>query len=164
MSRACIAPVFALGVVLMLAASPASALCSNQCTCATSCDQACLDGPVLQGGEWITCADWGICINSPGCTPGGTCPALACTSTINGGSSGDTLNGNSNHECINGNGGADTISGDSGDDTIHGGDGNDTMYGGSGNDCLYGDAGSDNANGDSGTDLCDAETEATCES
>jgi len=162
MSRASgFASVFALGVVLMLAASPASAgKCLNVCTCATSCDQTCIDGPCgLQGCEIFTCGEWGICIGSSGCTGVRT----TCTSTINGGSSGDTLTGGSASECINGNAGDDTLTGNAGDDTIHGGDGNDSMYGNSGNDCLYGDAGSDNVNGDSGSDLCDAETELTCE-
>jgi Ca2+-binding RTX toxin-like protein len=160
MSRASgIASVFALGVVLMLVTSPASAKCINECTCATSCDYACVDGTAQTGLEWTTCGEWGRCIGSPGCT--GLC--TTCGSTINGTSSSDTLNGGSAHECINGLAGDDTISGNAGDDTIHGGDGNDTIYGGSGNDCLYGDAGSDNVNGDTGTDLCDAESEVTCE-
>lgn len=162
MSRASgFASVFSLGVVLMLMASPASAgKCYIVCTCTASCDLACLDGPVSQGGESITCGDWGTCSGSLSC-PTSSC--TTCTSTINGTSGGDTLNGGSDHECINGLGGADTISGDAGDDTIHGGDGNDTMYGGSGNDCIYGDDGSDNATGDSGNDLCIAETEASCD-
>jgi Ca2+-binding RTX toxin-like protein len=161
MGRAFIASVFALGVVLMLAASPASAKCFNECTCVTSCDEECVDG-VVPDLELITCGEFGVCVDSPGCTPGGTCPALECTSTIPGTSGGDTLNGGSAHECINGFGGADTITGNAGDDTIHGGDGNDTIYGGSGNDCLYGEAGSDSLNGDSGTDCCD-ELGTSCE-
>jgi hypothetical protein len=167
MSRASgIAFVFGLGMVLMLAASPAAAFynCPNVCNCTVDCSQGCgTSGP--PDFEIITCEDYGVCAGWGACVDptDPNCPAVACTTTINGGSSGDTLTGTSAHECINGNGGADTISGDSGDDTIHGGDANDTMYGGSGNDCIYGDAGSDNANGDSGTDLCNAETEATCE-
>jgi len=166
MRRAGIASVFAFGVVvLMLAASPAAAInsCPWVCHCAADCSDTCVVGTAMEGFEYFTCEEVGRCIGSPGCTPGGSCPAVSCNSTINGTSGGDTLNGNSAHECINGLGGADTISGDSGDDNIHGGDGNDTIYGGSGNDCLYGEAGSDNVNGDSGTDLCDAETELTCE-
>ena len=165
MSRAGIASVFALGVLLMLAASPAAAIntCPQNCNCTVPCTNTCVIGTIQEGFETLTCEEWGACIDLPGCTPGGDCPALACTSTINGNSSGETLNGGSGHECINGNGGDDTITGNAGDDTIHGGDGNDTMYGSSGNDCIYGDNGGDNANGDSGTDLCDAESEATCE-
>lgn len=165
MSRAALASMFALAVVLMLSASPAAAInsCPFACNCTVACTQTCLVGNAQDGFETITCEEFGSCIDSPSCTPGGTCPALACTSTINGTSGGDTLNGGSGHECINGFAGADTISGNAGDDTIYGGDGNDTIYGGSGNDCLYGENGSDNVNGDSGTDLCDAETEATCE-
>jgi len=164
MSRASgIAAVFALGVVLMLAASPASAQkCGIKCNCTTSCDEPCLVGTVMQGFEEITCGQWGTCIDSGGCTPGGDCPAISCSSTINGTSGGDTLNGGGAHECINGLGGADTITGNAGDDTIGAGDGDDTMYGGSGNDCLWGDAGTDNANGDSGTDCCD-ELGTSCE-
>ncbi|HEV8582482.1 MAG TPA: calcium-binding protein [Thermoanaerobaculia bacterium] len=160
MSRASgFASVFALGVVLMLAASPAStAKCINDCTCATSCDQTCVDGP-CPDCEIMTCGEWGRCIGSSGCSG----PCTTCTSTINGGSSGDTLAGGSNNECINGYDGADTLSGEAGDDTIRGGNGNDSLYGGSGNDCLYGDAGDDYANGDSGTDYCEAETEVSCE-
>jgi hypothetical protein len=165
--KAGIAAVFALGVVLMLAASPAAALitCNNPdvCNCTVDCSQQCgFSGPPLQGGEPVYCEDYGKCDGGYLCT-GGSCLAMSCSSTINGGSSGDTLTGNSNNECINGNGGADTLSGEAGDDTIHGGDGNDSLYGGSGNDCLYGDNGTDYANGDSGTDLCDAETEVSCE-
>lgn len=158
---------FALGMLLMLTPSPASAqLCAFECDCTSSCSQVCTTGPDIPDCpecNQSTCGDWGTCINSWGCTPGGECPALACTSTIDGGSSGDTLNGNSAHECINGNGGDDTLTGNAGDDTIHGGDGNDTIYGNSGNDCLYGDAGDDNLNGGSGTDLCEGETESSCE-
>jgi Ca2+-binding RTX toxin-like protein len=169
MSRAAgIASVFALGVVLMLAASPAAALitCNNPdvCNCNVDCGQQCgFDGPPAQGGEPVYCGDFGKCEGGSECPVIGGCPAMICSSTINGGSSGDTLTGNSNNECINGFDGADTLSGEAGDDTIRGGNGNDTIYGGSGNDCLYGDGGSDNANGDSGSDLCDAETEATCD-
>ena len=165
MSRASvISSVFALGVVLMLAASPASAAkCGIICNCTSSCDQTCLVGTAMQGFEEITCGEWGICIGSGGCPVDGDCPAVSCSSTINGTSGGDTLNGGTGHECINGLAGADTISGNAGDDRIHGDDGDDTIYGGSGNDCLWGDAGGDNANGDSGTDLCIAETETTCE-
>jgi Ca2+-binding RTX toxin-like protein len=166
MSRAGIASVFALGVVLMLAASPAAAIntCPTNCHCAAACTDTCVIGTVQEGFETLSCEEWGVCIGSPSCGgPDPNCPARTCTSTINGNSSSETLNGGSDHECINGNGGDDTITGNAGDDTIHGGDGNDTMYGSSGNDCNYGDNGSDNANGDSGTDLCNAETEATCE-
>ena len=166
MRRAGMASVFAFGVVvLMLAASPAAAInsCPWACHCAVDCTQTCVVGTAMEGFETFTCEEIGRCIGSPSCTPGGSCPAVSCTSTINGGSSGDTLTGNSNSECINGNGGADTLSGEAGDDTIHGGDGNDSVYGGSGNDCLYGDAGDDYAIGDSGTDLCESETEVSCE-
>lgn len=169
MSRAAgIASVFALGVVLMLAASPAAAVitCNNPdvCNCTVDCSQPCgFDGPPAQGGEPVYCGDFGKCAGGSECPVPNGCLAMTCSSTINGGSSGDTLTGNSNNECINGNGGADTLSGEAGDDTIHGGDGNDSLYGGSGNDCLYGDNGTDYANGDSGTDLCDAETEVNCE-
>jgi Ca2+-binding RTX toxin-like protein len=164
MTRVGIASVFALGVILMLAASPSAAInsCQFACKCNVDCSQTCTIGNWQEGFETLTCEEYGLCVSSPTCQPG-VCYATSCTSTINGTSNGDTLNGGSAHECINGLGGADTISGDSGDDTIYGGDGNDTMYGGSGNDCLYGDGGSDNANGDSGNDLCDAETEASCE-
>jgi hypothetical protein len=165
MSRASgIATVFGLGVVLMLAASPAAAInsCTWACHCAVDCSQTCVIGNAQEGFETITCEEYGRCINSPGCTPGGTCPALACTWTLNGTSGGDTLNGGSGHECINGFGGADTISGDAGDDTIHGGDGHDTIYGGSGNDCLYGEAGSDMLDGGPGIDCCD-ELGTSCE-
>jgi RTX calcium-binding nonapeptide repeat (4 copies) len=161
MSRASgIASVFGVGVVLMLAASPAAAqnTCITSCNCTVACTQTC-----MIGSETLTCEEWGVCIDSPGCTPGGECPALACTSTLNGGSNGDTMNGGSGHECINGLGGADLISGHAGDDTIHGGDGNDTMHGNSGNDCIWGDAGIDYADGGPGTDFCDAEGESNCE-
>jgi Ca2+-binding RTX toxin-like protein len=165
MSRAAAALVFAVGVVLMLAASPAPAFynCPNVCNCNVACTQTCgTTGP--PDFELYTCGDdYGVCIGMGGCDSIPDCPAVSCTNTINGTSGGDTLNGGTTHDCINGLGGADTISGDAGDDTIHGGDANDTMYGGSGNDCIYGDAGGDNATGDSGTDLCDAETEASCE-
>jgi Ca2+-binding RTX toxin-like protein len=150
------ASVFGLGVALMLTASPAAAIntCPFACNCTVDCSQTCLIGNPIDGFETITCEEYGVCIDSPGCTPDGICPSLACTSTINGTSSGDTLNGSSAHECINGFGGADILSGDAGDDTIHGGDGNDTIYGGSGNDCLWSDGGSDSLNGD-GFDFCD---------
>ena len=166
MSRAGIATsVFGLGMVLMLAASPAAAFynCPNVCNCTVACTQACGNSGAPDF-EIFNCGDdFGVCIGMGGCDPVPDCPAISCTSTINGTSGGDTLNGGGGHECINGLGGADTITGNAGDDTIHGGDGNDTMYGSSGNDCIYGDLGTDNANGDSGTDLCDAESEATCE-
>lgn len=159
-----VASVFAVGVMLMLAASPAAAVntCTWVCHCEADCSDICTVGTAMQGFEDFTCEEVGRCVGSPACV-GSSCPAVACTSTINGTSAGDTLNGGSAHECINGYAGADTISGDAGDDTISGGDGNDTIYGGSGNDCLYGDGGSDNVNGDSGTDECIAETEAACE-
>ncbi|HEX5718642.1 MAG TPA: calcium-binding protein [Thermoanaerobaculia bacterium] len=166
MRRAGIASVFALGVVvLILAASPAAAIntCPWACHCASDCSDTCAVGTPMQGIETFTCEEIGRCIGSLDCPDDPSCPAVACTSVINGGGSGDTLTGNSDHECINGFGGADTLSGEAGDDTIYGGDGNDTIFGGSGNDCLFGDGGSDNANGDSGTDLCIAESEASCE-
>ena len=172
MSRASgFASVFALGVVLMLAASPAAAVnnCNNPevCNCTVSCDKVCgFVGPIdpeCPECSQILCGDYGKCDGGAECPVVGGCLAMTCSSTINGGSSGDTLTGNSNNECINGYDGADTLSGDAGDDTIHGGNGNDSLYGGSGYDCLYGDAGNDYANGDSGTDLCDAETEVSCE-
>jgi len=168
MSRASgFASLFALGVVLMLAASPAAAFnnCNNPdvCNCTVACDHVC-GSSGLPDPEPIFCGDFGKCDGGELCPgPPDGCLAMTCSSTINGGSSGDTLTGNSNNECINGNDGADTLSGEAGDDTIHGGNGNDSLYGGSGNDCLYGDAGTDYANGDSGTDLCDAETEVSCE-
>ncbi len=167
MSRASsIASVFAFGVVvLMLAASPAAAInsCPWACHCASDCSDTCVVGTPQEGFETLTCEEVGRCIGSSACTTPDNCPAVSCSSTINGTSGGDTLNGGTDHECINGLAGADTISGNAGDDRIHGDDGNDTMYGGSGNDCLWGDAGGDNVNGDSGTDLCEAETEVTCE-
>lgn len=166
MSRASgFASVFALGVVLMLAASPAAAFnnCPNVCNCTVDCGQSCGTAgpfdPECPGCNIIYCEDYGKCNGGYLCT--GSC--TSCSSTINGGSSGDTLTGNSNNECINGYDGADTLSGEAGDDTIYGGNGNDSLYGGSGHDCLYGDAGDDYANGDSGNDLCDAETEVSCE-
>jgi len=163
MSRApVIASVLGLGVVLLLVAAPASATCVTECTCATSCDYTCVVG-ICPDCEQITCEEWGSCINSPGCTPGGTCPALACTTTINGSSGGDTISGSSAHECINGFGGVDLIAGGPGDDTVHAGDGHDMIDGGSGNDCLWGDAGIDSADGGPGTDFCDAEGEINCE-
>lgn len=177
MSRAaCIASVFALGVVLMLAASPAAAVNTCQyCSCESSdCGQTCMIGPFdpeCPECNQATCGEMGRCIGGDDCDTG--CVAASCTSTLNGTSGGDTLTGNSNHQCINGFGGADTISGEAGDDTISAGDGNDTAYGGSGSDCLYGDGGDDNLTGDTGaydyadggagTDTCDAETEVNCE-
>ena len=131
---------FVLGFFWMLAASPAAAKCINECTCATSCDELCVDGPCPEC-EIMTCEEWGKCIGSWDCTD----PCTTCTSTINGSSGGDTLNGGSNSECINGLGGDDTISGNGG------------------NDCLYGNAGTDYADGGSGTDFCDAEIEINCE-
>ena len=159
-----VASVFAVGVVLMLAASPAAAIntCPWVCHCEADCNQTCAVGTAQEGFEYFTCEEVGRCVGSQACI-GSSCPAVACSSTVNGTSGGDTLNGGGGHECINGLGGGDTITGNAGDDTIHGGDGDDTMYGSSGNDCLYGDAGTDNANGDSGTDLCDAEFEVGCE-
>ncbi len=159
-----IASVFALGVVLMLAASPAAAInsCPWICHCAADCSDTCVIGTPQDGFETFTCEEVGRCIDSPGCTPGGGCPAVSCTSTINGTSSGDTLNGGSGHECINGWAGADTISGNAGDDTIHSGDGDDIISGASGNDCLYGEAGSDSLDGGPGTDCCD-ELGTSCE-
>jgi len=164
MSKYGLAVAFTLLVVLLMAASPASALCAWECTCFSECDQICYTGPDIPdcpGCNESTCGMEDECIGSWGCTS--ACYANSCTSTINGTSNGDTLTGGSDHECINGFDGADTLTGNAGDDTISGGNGNDTAYGGSGNDCLYGDGGSDNVNGDSGTDLCQAETEATCE-
>ena len=167
-----VALAFVLGAVLMLAASPASALCGFQCTCNSGCNDYCTTGPDIPdcpGCNETTCGNWGICVDL--CQTG-SCQATSCTSTLNGTSSGDTLNGNSNHQCINGLGGADTISGEAGDDTISAGSGNDTVYGGSGNDCMYGDDGDDNLTGDTGsfdyadggtgTDTCTAETEISC--
>jgi hypothetical protein len=159
-----LAVAFALGMLLMLASSPASALCNFQCTCTSSCDDICTTGPDVidcPGCNETTCGNWGVCIDA--CGGGGSCQAISCSSTINGTSGGDTLSGNGAHECINGFGGADTLTGNAGDDTIQGGDGNDTMYGNSGNDCLYGDAGTDSATGGTGTDFCDAEAETSCE-
>jgi Ca2+-binding RTX toxin-like protein len=154
------ASVFALGVVLMLAASPTAAYnnCPNICNCLVDCSQSCgFTGP--PEGETIYCGDYGLCDGGDLCTG----PCTTCTSTINGTGSGDTLNGGSASECINGLGGDDTLTGNSGDDTIHGGENNDSMYGNSGNDCLYGDDGNDYADGGTGSDLCDAETEINCE-
>jgi len=167
MSRASgISSVFALGVVLMLSASPAAADFCSMCDCNDSCDQWCSTGPDIPDCpecNQSTCGISGsLCAERQECNLG-ECPAVSCSSTINGTSGGDTLNGGTGHECIKGFAGADTISGNAGDDRIEGGDGNDTMYGGSGNDCLWGDAGGDNANGDSGSDFCDAESEVTCE-
>lgn len=170
MSRASgFASVFALGVVLTLAASPAAAVTTchlpDVCNCTVDCGQQCgFYGPPINNDPAF-CGDSGRCTCGSECS--GSCPgpclAMNCSSTINGGSSGDTITGSSDNECINGNGGADTLSGEAGDDTIHGGDGNDSLYGGSGNDCLYGDGGSDYCNGDSGTDYCEGETEVSCE-
>lgn len=123
MSRASgFASVFALGVVSMLAATPAAAvfLCYDICNCTAACDKVCgSSGPP----DFVSyyCGDIGRCAGGDFCTS----PAMTCSSTING----DTLTSNSNNECINGNGGADTLSGNAGDDTIHGGDGDDSMYG-----------------------------------
>jgi hypothetical protein len=123
MSRASgIAAVFVLGVVVMLAASPAAAKCLTECTCATSCDYLCVDG-TCPDCEVITCEEWGRCVGSPGCTD-----PCTCTSTINGTSGGDTLNGGSADECINGLGGDDTITGGAGYDCADGGTGADDCY------------------------------------
>lgn len=165
MNRAsAVACVFAVGVMLMLAVSPAAAIntCPWVCHCEADCSQTCAVGTAQEGFDYFTCEEVGRCVGSPACV-GSSCPAVACGSTINGTSAGDTINGTSAHECINGFDGADTMSGDAGDDTIKGGNGNDTAYGGSGNDCLDGEGGSDNVNGDSGTDECTAETEVGCE-
>ncbi|HWM94208.1 MAG TPA: calcium-binding protein [Thermoanaerobaculia bacterium] len=170
-----VAVAFALGVVLMLTASPASALCGPQCDCSSSCDEICYDGPFVPDCpecNQSTCGAFGECIESSSCEPQGSCIANSCTSTINGTNNGEALTGNSNHECINGLGGADTLTGNAGDDTIHGGSDNDTAYGNSGNNCLYGDDGNDNltggtgndyTDGGNGTDTCVAESEVNCE-
>lgn len=165
---------FALGMVWMLTASPASASC-NLCDCESSCDQACSTGPDIPDCpecNQSTCGLQGTCIGSWGCQPTGSCQATSCTGTINGTAGGDNLFGTSAHNCINGLGGGDSIDGEAGDDTINCGSGNDTAIGDSGNDCLYGEGDGDNltgqsgwadfADGGAGSDTCDAETEVNC--
>lgn len=162
---------FALGLALMLAASPASGIFCWNCSCSSSCNQVCINGPEIPdcpGCNESTCE-----LSGPACIDfcGGGC--TTCTSTINGTSAGNTLNGTSANECINGFGGNDTIDGNAGDDTIYCGAGTDTAYGDSGNDCLYGEGDNDNLNGEtgssdfadggSGTDTCTAESEVSCE-
>ena len=98
MSRAFgFASVFALGVVSMLAASPAAAVfnCYNPsiCNCTVDCDKICGgSGPP----DFVSyyCGDFGRCAGGDLCTG----PAMTCSSTINGGVNGDTLTGNSNNE------------------------------------------------------------------
>ena len=123
-----IALAFVLGVVLLLSASPATALFCALCTCAYSCDQACITGPEIPDCPECndsTCGlDGPLCAGNPECELDG-CWAVSCTSTINGTSSGDTLNGGSGHECINGLGGDDTITGNAGFDCADGGAGAD---------------------------------------
>jgi Ca2+-binding RTX toxin-like protein len=169
-----VAVTFAVGMVWLLAASPATALCQFQCTCFSSCEAVCETGPeIIDCPECndSTCGEFGTCIGSWGCAED-ECNNLSCTSTINGTSGPDTLNGTSARECINGLGGNDTIDGKAGDDRIHGNAGTDTCYGDSGNDCLWGDedgdhldggSGYDFADGGTGTDTCYAEAEINCE-
>jgi len=154
---------FVVGLVWVLAASPAGALCSFECTCVSSCSQICETGPDIPDCEECnqsTCGEWGTCVGSYGCD---TCSNLSCTTTINLTSGNDTFNGSSARECINGLGGNDTIDGKAGDDRIHGNGGTDTLYGDSGNDCLWGDAGADHVDGGSGNDFCEGETAVNCE-
>src|SRR5688572_21523095 len=98
-----LAGVFALGVVMLLSASPASATFCSQCNCSNSCDQFCFTGPDIPdcpGCNESTCGvDGPLCAGSPACIPG-SCAAVSCSSTINGTSGGDTLNGGTGHECI----------------------------------------------------------------
>lgn len=148
-----------LGFLTLASPTSVSAIntCPTNCHCQASCTATCLVGQVPEV-EQITCEEYGVCIGAAGCSSNPNCPALACTTTINGTSGGDTLNGGSAHECINGLGGNDTIDGNAGDDTILAGAGTDTVYGDSGNDCLYGEGDGDNLDGESGTDLADGGT------
>lgn len=168
-----LAVAIAFGVVALLAASSASAqdLCFGTCTCTTSCDTVCRNGPIVQGCPecgLTTCGAWGTCVGEcSGCQNNGW------TTTQYGGSGGDTLTGTSANERFFGYGGGDTIYGNAGDDTVYAGTGNDTVYGGSGDDCMYGEGDNDHLDGETGsldfadggpgTDTCYAETEVNCE-
>ena len=170
-----IAAAFVVGIVWMLAAAPAQALCSFSCTCESSCSEICFTGPFIQDCpecNQSTCGEWGVCSTSWSCdeTPAG-CPAQECTTNLTGTAGNDTLNGGSGRECIYGYGGNDTIDGNAGDDTIYCGPGTDTAYGDSGNDCLFGEgdgdyldgeSGSDLADGGAGSDTCIAESKVSC--
>lgn len=153
----------AAGAFSLVAAPPASALRCEFCTCSSSCDQVCRDGPFVQGCpecHLSTCGAWGVC--------DGVCGNNAFTTTTNGTSGGDTLTGTSANECIHGLGGNDTVYGNAGDDTVYASSGNDTVYGGSGDDYMYGEGGNDSLTGDTGsgdfadggtgTDTCNAKT------
>jgi hypothetical protein len=143
-----IAAAFVVGIVWMLAAAPAEALCQFSCTCESSCSEICFTGPFIQDCpecNQSTCGKWGLCSTSSSCVPSAPgCPAQTCTTTINGTSGNDTLIGGSAGECIYGFGG------------------NDTMDGNAGNDCLDGGSGTDFADGGSGTDICYAESQVSC--
>lgn len=153
MKRSVIAVAMACGLFGLLAASPASALCS-QCTCESSCDEPCITGPFIPDCPECnvsTCGDWtGVCSGSWTCTQ--SCSNQTCTDFIFGNGSNNTLNGTADKECIYGYDGNDTIDGEAGDDRIWGGNGTDTLYGDSGNDCLWGEAGNDHLDGESGSD------------
>ncbi len=161
----------ALGAVSLLAAPSArAAMCFGACTCSTSCDQICRDGPLIPDCPecgLTTCGEYGVCL--------GTCPDCdnnGWTTTQYGTSGGDTMTGTSANERFFGYDGADTIYGYAGDDTVFAGNGHDTVYGGSGDDCLYGEGGDDSligetgwdfADGGPGNDGCSAEIEVNCD-
>lgn len=158
--------VLSLFALVLLATPPLTAeWCGTACSCTSSCLDGCstrivgtcnpdfCEEPPID----TTCGAWGECTTSSLCEPdpvnnGGSCSALACTTTIDGNSNNNTLIGTSARECIYGKGGSDTIDGKAGDDRLFGGNGTDTIYGDSGNDCLYGEGGNDHLDGGSGTD------------
>lgn len=164
-----------LAALVLVLATPVSALCSFSCTCESSAGEICRNGPFVP--DCPTCnqstclASGSLYVGHPSCSA--DCENNGYTTTINGTSGGDTLNGTSANERINGLGGNDTIYGNAGDDTIYAGSGADTVSGGSGDDCMWGEGGNDSltgntgsldfADGGAGTDTCNAESEVSCE-